>query len=174
MEYTFRLRFLLDAREATPDELVERLAAAGCDDAVIGTGRPGRLALEFVREGDDARDTVLGALAAVIGAIPTARLFEAGPDLVGLSDVAERVGVSRQNLRKLMLQHWRSFPAPVHDGTTAVWHLAPLLEWLRDEAGYDIDAATIDVARITLKINAAREANHLDAADRRALKGLVA
>jgi hypothetical protein len=36
---------------------------------------------------------------------PGAELVEASPDFVGLTDVADLVGCSRQNIRKLMLTH---------------------------------------------------------------------
>jgi hypothetical protein len=88
-----------------PEALVERLGEAGCDDALIGIGQPGRLALEFTREAESAEEAVRSALADVRGAVPLARLIEVAPDLVGLTDVAEIVGVSRQNMRKLMLSH---------------------------------------------------------------------
>jgi len=39
---------------ASLDELLDRLAAGGCDDAVAGVGTPGRLALEFDREAASA------------------------------------------------------------------------------------------------------------------------
>ena len=67
-------------------------------------------------------------------AIPGAKLVEVGPDFVGLSDVAEIVGVTRQNMRKLMLAHVTTFPMPLHEGSAAVWHLAPVLEWLKSAA----------------------------------------
>ena len=41
--YEFRLKFSLPASESDMDELVERLGAAGCDDALIGIGQPGRI-----------------------------------------------------------------------------------------------------------------------------------
>jgi len=47
MEYEFTLRFRLVPEDGDADELVERLGAAGCDDAVIGVGQPGRVALDF-------------------------------------------------------------------------------------------------------------------------------
>jgi hypothetical protein len=45
-----------------PDLLVERLAEAGCEDALIGTGHAGRLALEFTREAPSAGAAVRSAL----------------------------------------------------------------------------------------------------------------
>ncbi|MDN5871104.1 MAG: hypothetical protein L0H73_10365 [Nitrococcus sp.] len=74
-------------------------------------------------------------------AVPTARLVEAAPDFVGLTDVAEIVGVSRQNMRKLMLAHPDSFPAPVHEGSASIWHLVDVLEWLQDRGSYALAQA---------------------------------
>ena len=105
--------------------MMEVLAAAGCDDALIGLGMPGRIALEFTRESGSATEALAEAEAAVLRAIPGATLVEAAPDFVGLTDVAELIGMSRQNIRKLMLSHRPPFPLPVHDGKTAIWHLAP-------------------------------------------------
>ena len=45
--------------------------------------------------------------------------------------VAAVVGLSRQNMRKLMLGHHQQFPAPVHSGNPSVWHLAQVLEFLQ-------------------------------------------
>jgi hypothetical protein len=50
MEYTFTLKYQLSPWDINLDELVERLGADGCDDALTGIGLPGRLALLFTRE----------------------------------------------------------------------------------------------------------------------------
>jgi hypothetical protein len=105
MEYVFTLKYVLVDSDDNLDEIVERLGEAGCDDALVGIGQPGRLALEFTREAENAAAAVRSALAGVRMAVPSARLIEAAPDLVGLTDVAGIVGVSRQNMRKLMLAH---------------------------------------------------------------------
>lgn len=76
MEYTFTLKYQLDDDDRDPDALVERLGAAGCDDALVGIGVPGRLALEFTREAADADAAVRSALADVRRAVPSARLIE--------------------------------------------------------------------------------------------------
>src|SRR5688500_2600840 len=137
MEYDFVLKFKLAEGSADANDLVERLGEAGCDDAVVGIGQPGRIALNFMREADSAQQAIISALENVKDAVPGAELIEASPDLVGLTDIAELVGVTRQNMRKLMLTHATTFPSPIHDGSTAVWHLAPVLEWLRVRAGYE-------------------------------------
>lgn len=54
-------------------------------------GQPGRLALEFTREAVSAA-VVRSALEDIRGAVPSAKLIEMTPDLVGLTDVAEIIG----------------------------------------------------------------------------------
>lgn len=90
MEYTFILKYQLAGDDSDQQVLVERLGEAGCNDALVGIGQPGRLALEFTREADSADAAVCSALADVRSAVPSARLIEVVPDLVGLSDVAAR------------------------------------------------------------------------------------
>lgn len=174
MEYLFTLKYQLAESDSDHDDIVERLGAAGCDDALVGVGQPGRIALEFAREADDARAALLSALAAVKEAVPTAKLIEAGPDLVGLTDVAEIARVSRQNMRKLMVTNATTFPTPVHEGSAAVWHLAPVLVWLRQHAKYQLEQSLVDVAETTMQINLAKETQHLRPRDRRELRELVA
>lgn len=174
MEYDFVLKFKLAEGSADADDLVERLAEAGCDDAVVGIGQPGRIALNFMREADSAQQAVISALEDVKRAVPDAELIEATPDLAGLTDIAELVGVSRQNMRKLMLAHTETFPAPIHEGSTALWHLAPVLEWLRARAGYEIEARLLEIARTAMQINVAKESHRLDAPITARIRALVA
>lgn len=156
MEYEFTLKFKLDPRDANHDELVERLGAAGCTDALVGLGVAGHLGLEFAREADSAEESILSALADVKAAIPSAKLVEVGPDFVGLTDVADLVGVSRQAMRKLMVTHAETFPAPVHMGSTSVWHLALVLEFMLGRQ-YNLAQSMIDVARTAMRVNITKE-----------------
>jgi predicted DNA-binding transcriptional regulator AlpA len=155
MEYEFTLKYQLSGPQDI-DALIERLAEAGCDDAVVGIGQPGRLALAFAREGATAQEALHSALADVRRALPQAQLIEASPDLVGLTDVAEVVGVSRQNMRKLMLTHPSTFPAPVHDGSLSLWHLADILAWMQARGTHAVAQAVFDVASSAMQVNVAR------------------
>ncbi len=130
MEYVFTLKYHIGTLD--PDLAIESLGEAGCDDALAGAGQAGRVALEFTRDAPDAYAAMLSALADVKKALPDARLIEAAPDMVGLTDVANLIGVTRQNMRKLMLGHSASFPAPLHEGSASVWHLADILDWLKE------------------------------------------
>ncbi len=161
MEYTFTLKYQLTAHDSDADALVERLGEAGCDDALVGTGQPGRVALEFTREATSAEAAVRSALADVRRAVPSAKLIEVAPDLVGLTDVADIVGVSRQYMRKLMLAHPGSFPAPVHEGSASIWHLADVLTWLQAKGGYSPAPQVLQVAQVALQVNVAKEGQRL-------------
>ena len=172
MEYEFTLKYQLNENEDT-DALLERLAKAGCDDALVGVGQPGRLALAFVREASTAREAIESALNDVREAVPGARLIEATPDLVGLTDVAEIVGVSRQNMRKLMLAHPGSFPTPVHEGSASIWHLADVLAWLQAKGSYELAREVQDVARVALQVNVAKEGRRLSRSTSGELEALV-
>lgn len=160
-EYEFTLRFRLADPEQDPRELEDALFDAGCDDATLGVGQRGRLALAFVRNARTARGAMSSAIQAVRKASPGALLVEASPDLVGLTDIAALVGCSRQNMRKLMLHHAATFPAPVHDGSTALWRLASVLEWLCNVQGQAIDKTLLELARETRSLNLARELSAL-------------
>jgi hypothetical protein len=174
VEYTFTLKYQLADDGAGADALLECLGEAGCDDALAGIGQPGRLALEFTREAGSAEEAVRSALEDVRRAVPDAKLFEVGPDLVGLTDVAELVGVSRQNMRKLMLSYPSSFPAPVHEGSTSIWHLTDVLAWLQGRGGYAWADNVMEVARVAYQVNAAKERSRLQGRSIRAWEALVA
>jgi len=174
MEYTFTLKYQLAADDRDPNALVERLAQADCDDALVGIGQPGRLALEFTRDAGSAEAALRSALEDVRRAVPSARLIEAAPDFVGLTDVAEVMGVSRQYMRKLMLTHsGGSFPPPVHEGSAAIWHLTDVLAWLRANVNYAPDGTVMDVARVAMQVNVAKEGRRLTHAADRELATLV-
>lgn len=165
MEYIFTLKYQLADVNGDMQEVVEQLGQHGCDDALVGTGLPGRIALEFAREADSAEAAVRSALEDVRRAVPDATLIEVTPDLVGLTDVAALVGVSRQNMRKLMLSHPDTFPLPVHDGTTSIWHLADVLAWLQARGGYALAGGLLEIARIALEVNVAKEALRISRPD---------
>ncbi|GKS90944.1 DNA-binding protein [Acidovorax sp. SUPP2539] len=173
MEYTFTLKYQLADDDRDAEALVERLGEAGCDDALVGIGQPGRLALEFTREESSADAAVRSALADVRRAVPSAKLIEVAPDLVGLTDVADIVGVSRQNMRKLMLAHPSSFPTPVHEGSASIWHLADVLVWLQARGSYSLALDVLEVARVALQVNVAKEGRRLSRSASKELDALV-
>ena|SRR5690606_25063739 len=163
-EYEFTLKFRLLDANADPEQFIDALAEAGCDDATVGIGQKGRIALAFNREAANALDAVVSAMKAVKAAIPGAELVEASPDFVGLTDVAELVGCTRQNIRKLMITNLATFPAAVHEGSQAIWHLRPVLAWFSETQKRAIDRSLIEISEVTMKVNIAKEARRVPGA----------
>jgi hypothetical protein len=173
-EYEFTLTFTLPSPGVDVDDLVERLGAAGCDDAAIGVGVRGRVALSFMRQAESTATAVFSGITNVKTAIPDATLIEASPDLVGLTDVAELLHVTRQNVRKLILDCEAPAPAPVHEGRPTIWHLAKVLGWLREEKNYPIDEDLADLACTTMQINLAVGSKDTDRAAQHKILALLA
>jgi predicted DNA-binding transcriptional regulator AlpA len=87
--------------------------------------------------------------------------------------MAEIVGVSRQNMRKLMLAHPGSFPAPVHEGSASIWRLADVLAWLQAKGSYSLAKEVLEVARVALQVNLAKESRRLPRSASRELEALI-
>ena len=54
-------------------------------------------------------------------------------------------------MRKLMIKHEPTFPFAVHEGSSAVWHLYPVLKWLQEKAHYAVPQPLLDVAVVNVK-----------------------
>ena len=154
--YEFTLKFAVPTG-IERETLEARLFEVGCDDALIGSGKPGRLALTFDRSAANARQAIDSALRDVRKAVPEARLIEAEPDFVGVSDIADVFSFSRQNMRKLVQTHPESFPLPLHEGRSSLWHLAEVLDWFEARQERTVDPMLREVARANLAVNVARE-----------------
>jgi predicted DNA-binding transcriptional regulator AlpA len=172
-EYKFILKFSLPDNEADPEIFIEKLGEAGCDDALIGIGLSGRIALDFTRKSSSALEAVLSAIKDVKRAIPGVRLIEAAPDLVGLTDIGDILGFTRQNMRKMMLKN-PDFPPPFHDGKPSIWHLAKILQWLNNKKLYIIEESLLDIAMVNMQFNIAKDMQNLEPAFQTNIQALFA
>ena len=173
MEYIFTLKYRLHDHNGDEESLIDRLFETGCDDALPGIGQSGRLALEFAREADSATAALESAIADVRKAVDNAELIEVLPDYAGLTDIAEHVGMSRQNLRKIATKNGSTFPAAIHEGNPSLWHLSDALSWLA-EHGYAVNAATLEISTAARELNTAVQARRLSADRSRELDALMA
>jgi hypothetical protein len=73
-EYEFELLFKVNSSEEM-NVLIDRLYEAGCDDALIGSGKSGVIGLSFTREAASAAEAFESAIKDVKKAIPTASLL---------------------------------------------------------------------------------------------------
>jgi hypothetical protein len=149
-------------------ELVAALARAGFVVDRYPAGRtlhrraswPAR-GLNFAGTAPSAEAVLLSAVRDVRKAASQATLVEIEPDLVGLTDAARLLGVSRQNLHKLRRTHPETFPSPVHEGSTAIWHLEDLLSWLKAYQGYQVPPGLEELAATTKRFNLGRRIREL-------------
>ena len=91
-EYEFTLKFKVPNPMTDSGMFVDALYESGCDDAIIGTGTKGFIALDFIREAPSAYDAISSAINDVRKAIPQAEIIDASPNFVGVTDVAKLLG----------------------------------------------------------------------------------
>lgn len=152
-EYDFTLKYRLGNADENPEQYIEALAMHGCEDAVVGIGQNGRVSLNFIREAESALVAVASALVDVQKAIPEAIIVEASPDYVGLTEIAELFGVSRQYMLKLVNARGASFPEPVHEGKPSLWHLTDVLVWFREHESHDVQNEVFEISQINMHLN---------------------
>lgn len=76
MNYEFTVKFSLPDAGGDPGRYIDALFEAGCDDALVGVGQAGLIALDFDRKATDAVGAVRSAIDDVRGAIPDVEIVE--------------------------------------------------------------------------------------------------
>lgn len=173
-EYNFTLKFNFLDSQINPEEFIEQLYEGGCDDALMGVGKQGCIAMDFIREATTAFEAVSTAIIDVKKVIPSASLIEATPDFVGLTDAAKILGCTRQNIRNLIFKDQSRSPLPVYEGTPSIWHLAEILVWLKEDKTYEIDNTLLELAQINMDFNIARNWQKIAPNLQENIKSLVA
>ena len=130
-EYEFTL-VLSGVRELTRDVL-DALYEAGCDDALVGM-RDGVAYAEFCREADSFPEAVLSAIRDVEAAGAGAKVEHVEPDeLVTMSEIARRLGITREGVRKRVagLRGPGNFPPPAGSLTrrSPLWRWTDVVRW---------------------------------------------
>lgn len=129
-EYEFVL--VVDGVSMDDDEAVATLADTF--DGVLSWNR-GLHRLAVSGTGRDSYEAASRLVSGLMVALPGLRVIRLDPELVGIPDIAQRIGHSRQNV-----QQWvngerngsRPFPAPEGcAGRSLVWRWADVNEWLR-------------------------------------------
>jgi predicted DNA-binding transcriptional regulator AlpA len=158
-EFDFELIFKLVDGKKVPDEYLDALFENGCDDATISTGQLGMISFSFTREAFSASEAIESAINDVKKAIPSAKLIEASPDIVSISDISSLLGHSRQYTRKLFNTDTTSLPAPIHIGNPSIWHLSEVLSWLKSikKQKSSINENLYELSNITKQINMNRQ-----------------
>lgn len=153
--YEFTLAFSLPAASNNPEDYLDALFEAGCDDALIAVGGTGSIAIDFIRLAASAESAVQQATVQVRRAIPGAELLEVKPDLVGITDIAELAHCSRQNIRKFVTDEKSHFPQPSVSGSVPLWHFYEVGNWLINNPRVKSkpQPESIEISRIAFQIN---------------------
>ncbi len=167
MTYDFTLTYAVATPTVINDALTDALFEAGCDDALIGLGRPGFLAFDFRRDAVNAAEALASAQAAIQRVLPEATLVEAAPDLVNLSDMADLFGCTRQNMAKYAAQPPSGarapFPPPVVSATPPLWRLLDVVRWAHQEKLLKIAVPLTELAAETARLNLQLQLRKLEA-----------
>ncbi len=115
-------------------------ALADFDNASFG--RRDGIPMMTVYVGDDQplADVVIEATRKLSNKVPGTRALRVHPDLVAISKIAHRVGVSREAVRKWTLSKRLPFPACVSkvNEDTPVWEWIDVTDWLFEAKGIDL------------------------------------
>lgn len=131
-EREYEFLFVVDGVSLDDDEAVAILTDAF--DGVLSWNR-GRCRLAVSGVGRDGREAAARLVSRLASALPGLRVIRLDPELVGIPDIAQRIGHSRQNVLQWVngeRNGSRPFPAPEGCvGRSLVWHWADVNEWLR-------------------------------------------
>ncbi|MFZ1383224.1 MAG: hypothetical protein WAS54_10655 [Scrofimicrobium sp.] len=105
--------------------------------------------LSFYVDAEDFALEVEEKVVALQAILPGISLVRLAPDLVNASDIARRVGVSREAARKWSKQE--GFPLPfggVGDGKRSAWRWVDVVGWLKDEKGLKMDGELLSPSQM--------------------------
>jgi hypothetical protein len=149
----YELTFVVEGISPEDDDAVAVLARDLDASVALGAGVT---LLLITAEGSDAIDAARNAVLGVLFRVPSVRFLYLDRDLVGISEIAERTGRSRQNVSQWVMAERHSdiaepFPRPEGVvGRARVWLWAEVNAWLRnldlaDEFPGPIRAEMIDI-----------------------------
>ncbi len=150
LEYSFTLVI-----EGDVEPHIDALFEAGCEDATFGSVDGVHYA-DFDREAETLNRAVAFAIADV-ESVPGLVVRRVEPDdLVTMSEIAERLGRSREGVRLLIAgeRGHGDFPAPVSHlrSRNRLWRWSDVAEWVGEASSADIHSA-----RLIAAFNAALE-----------------
>jgi len=152
--HTFKIVMNRRPSEAELDLLYE----AGCDDAVFGVER-GLPIATFDRDHETLADAIVTAVRALesVNLIPLRLIDE---DVLTLADIADRIGQSRESVRRYATgdRGAGGFPPPINPGRegTVFYRWSEVVPWLRENLGLDIEDTDPALAMANLVLQARR------------------
>ena len=157
---TFHFTLIIDGPDLQGKRLIDRLFEAGCDDATVGYSN-GVQYVDFDREAEALDDAILSAVddLETLEGVEVIRIADAG--LASLTDIATRVGRTRESVR-LLVSGTRGpgkFPKPVTDPRSRyrLWRWSDVASWFNEYRG---ELPAIADEKLAAMYNAALEVRH--------------
>ncbi len=160
MSDSYQFTLILDGVDEKTPHLEDVLYEAGCDDALINY-KNGTVYLDFDRVGTNLESVIMSAIKDIESANIGAVIVSVAPEhLVSLSDIAERLNITRQAVSLLMqgIRGAGDFPKPILKiaHKSPLWRWSAVAEWFYQQ-GKIGDHTIIDAANIVEDINVALE-----------------
>ena len=158
---TFHFTLIVDGPDLQDYSLIDSLFEAGCDDAAIGCS-DGVQYVDFDREAEDFDDAILSAVDDLekLDGVEVVRIADAG--LTSLTDIAVRVGRTRESVRLLAsgARGPGEFPKPVTDPRNRyrLWRWTEVAHWFMERNLGECPEVADD--ELTAAYNAALEFRH--------------
>jgi hypothetical protein len=149
---TYSFAMVLSGISGPDDTVEDALFDAGCDDAILAF-RNGVAYLEFDRRASSLESAILSAVKSVARAKHPIEVSHVEPDdLVNASEIARRLGCTREYVR-LLIQGERGeggFPSPLAGvtGTACLWSWATVLRWLRAHGRLEDESRLLEAETI--------------------------
>ncbi len=177
----FDFTLIMAGADMLTDEHIDALFEAGCDDATFGEVDGVQFG-DFSREAPSLASAVGPAIRAVESAMEGLRVVRVEPDdIVSASDIAARLGRSRESVR-LLIEGRRGpggFPPPAAGlrSRRRMWRWSNVVEW--GAQNLELDETQINDAMFVAALNSALELRALapgltDAEQRNEVAGLLA
>lgn len=152
----FNFTLTLSGVTSETDGLEDALFSHGCDDALICFyGKS--VYLEFDRESEMLDTAIESAINDIESSEIGAKVASVDSALVGLSDIAELSGLTRQSVAMLKdgTRGKGYFPCPIQriKGQSPLWDWADVSRWLGENKRLSHDAELINNAKILCKWN---------------------
>ena len=170
------LTLIVDGTDLQSEPPIDALFEAGCDDATVGQV-DGVQYVDFDREAESLGEAIISAVRDIekVDGVQVTRVADAG--LVSMTDIATRLGRTRESVRLLVTgaRGPGGFPAPVTDprGRYRLWRWSDVTRWLTTRLGDDTLPDDHFVTAINASLELRRYQHEFSGARRSSLRALA-
>ena len=168
---------IVDGPDLQDDACIDRLFEAGCDDGTVGRA-DGIQYIDFDRDAPSFDEAVLSAVTDVerVAGAEVVRVADAG--LVSMTDIAARIGRTRESVRLLVTgaRGPGGFPPPVTDprGRYRLWRWSDVAQWLTTQLGEGTLPDDCAAMAVNASLELRRQRRNLTPTGRKTLRVLAA